>query len=156
MNRRLIPLLLPFALAACGTSTAPAATTDTATADALEVADTVDVIVPADGVGDAVASTDAAGDVTAVTLAAACKSDCDRQKADCPTIQLADCYGICDYVAPSFTGADCIAKQTAAWACEATVAWVCDPAQTAVGALKDPNSCKAEHDARDSACPKNP
>ena len=155
MNRLpLLHVLLPLALAACGTATTPATSSDDAggdTAGTDAVSDVAGTDAAADAAADAV---DAAADVSAVAPATACKSDCDKQKADCATILLADCYGICDYVAPGLKGADCIAKQTAAWECEATVAWVCDPAQTAVGALKDPNSCKAEHDARDAACPK--
>lgn len=134
--------LLPLTLAACGSTTTPAVTADVSADSA------------ADSSADAPA--DAVGDAAAVTPGTACKSDCDTQKQDCATIDLAQCYGLCDYVVPGLNSADCMAKQTAAWECEATVAWVCDPTQTVVGALKDPNACQAEHAARDVACPKSP
>ncbi len=136
MNRLLPCLFLSLWLAGCGATNTPAGATD----------------ATSDGSDDSGA--DAGADAVAVTPTAACKSDCDTQKQDCATLDLAQCYGLCDYVVPGLATADCVAKQTAVWTCEAVTLFVCATDTNVVGALKDPNACHAEHVARDAACPK--
>jgi hypothetical protein len=161
MNRLpLLNLLLPLALAACGSTTTTPATTDDVAADDASgsdatAADASADVSATDAAADASGTTgDAVVDTKDVTPTAACKSDCDAQKKDCATIDLTQCYGLCDYVVPGLKSAECIAKQTAVWECEAVALFVCATDTNVVGALKDANACKAEHDARDVACPK--
>ena len=131
------------------------ATADSVATDALSDAAATDAA--ADGGADGAievksdATVDAAVDAT-VTPSAACKLDCDKQKSDCASIDLSQCYGLCDYVVPGLKAGACTEKQTAQWLCETAVKWQCAPDQNVVGQLADPASCKAENAAKVAAC----
>ncbi len=126
----LLPLVMGSQVTACRTATTPAGGEDatSATDGAVDIAD----------------------DTTPLT---ACKTDCDKQKHDCATIDLQQCYGLCAYVLPGLkTG--CVVPQTAVWQCEAVALFICATDTQVVGKLADANACHAEHAARDAACAK--
>ncbi len=127
MNHLPLTALLFVSLSACGTA-APVTTVD--------------------------AGSDAGADVAGSAAAAACKNDCVKQKADCASVDLTQCYGLCDYVAPGLAPGACTDAQVAVWHCESVALFVCATDTNVVAQLADPATCATANAAKTAACGK--
>ena len=128
-----VPLITDTAVDTTGKDTAPA---DTAPGDvATDTQPPLDVAVP---------------DVADVSPTAVCRQVCDKMAEGCDTLNLADCYGLCEYAGASTTIA-CLPLQKNVWACELTGTYTCWPEYPMLGKLVGADACVDLRDKFDKA-----
>ena len=75
----------------------------------------------------------------------ACYGSCDVQSMDCPSIDLVQCYGLCDWVIESTKDTDgCLEAHTQVWGCDATIEWTCNPNTNVIAQPVD-DACLDQH-----------